>query len=265
MIVRRLFLFFVLLVIASTGLSCAAPVVRKIVEPDDSIIREYAETINKLYGKLKIVSLNDIAEEDFKEYKKYVNNGIAYVIVHPSYYLFFHNYDRKAKVVVERPRGDFSKNTVDIFIDDYPAGKSRILRRMKVSEKRERDFLKKASARGRLIILVLPPDYHKHPEYPYRKLDEFARYLNEVTGASPSVIYIESESHKRGFVTIETLPKLNRFLKAAEVKTLLLGGGYVDLCLKDFYDETANLKDIEKVEIIPEICTETPDYMREEN
>ncbi len=268
--IKQLLIVVAVLAASFTGLSCKSiPSIiegtqlkeKKIVEPDEEILREYAEVISNLYGNLKIRSLNDIPEEKFIEYKKYVNNGTAYVIVHPSYYVFFHNYDKKAKVVIERSRGDYSKNIVDMFIDDYPVGQSKTLKQMKESERRERDFLKKASSRGRLIILVLPPDYNKHPEYPYRKLDEFARYLNEVTGASPSVVYVESESYKHGYMTFDTLPRLNRFLKTAEVKTLLLGGGYVDLCLKDFEDETASLKDIEKVETIPEICTQSPDYM----
>ena len=167
-------------------------------------------------------------------------------------------------MVVERPAGDFSKNIVDIFVEDYPAGKSKIISRMKESERRERDFIRKASSRGRLIILVLPPDYQNHPEYPYRKLDEFARYINEVTGASPSVIYVESESYKRGYLTFAAMPRLNRFLKVNEVKSLLVGGGYVDLCLKDFYEQAANLKDMEKVETIQELCTDSPDLMIEE-
>jgi hypothetical protein len=239
------------------------PGAKRIVEPDDDTLREHAGEIGRLYGRLKILSLDDIPEERYAEYKRYVNNGAAYVIVHPSYYLFFHNYNKK-KVVVERPRWNFSKNTVDIFIDEYPAGKSKILNYMKEMERRERDFLKKASARERLVILVLPPDYLNHPEYPYRKLDEFARYINEATGGSPSVIYLDSESHKRGFLTFDTAPRLNRFLKAAEVKTLLLGGGYVDLCLKDFYESALNLKDIEKVEIVQELSVDSPDYLREE-
>lgn len=259
----------VLLILSLSGISCVSmpkwqgPEEKKIVEPGDDVLKEHSEVINNLYGKLKIVSLDQIPEDKFGDYKKYVNNGSAYVIVHPSYYVFFHNYGSK-KVVVERPNWDFSKNIVDIFIENYPAGKSNILKKMKESERRERDFIKKASSRGRLVILVLPPDYLNHPEYPYRRLDEYARYLNEVTGDSPSVIYIDSESYKRGYVTFDTLPRLNRFLQAAGVRSLLLGGGYVDLCLKDFYEGAVNLKEIEKVEIIPEISTESPDYMNED-
>lgn len=252
-----------------TNLSCARlsevpkPLERMVVEPDDEVLREHAEEISRLYGKLDILSIDEIPEEKYVDYKKYAQNGGAYVLVHPSYSIFFHNYGKK-KVIVERQRGEFSKNIVDIFIDDYPVGKSRILRRMKESERRERDFIKKVSAKGKLLILVLPPDYLHHTEYPYRKLDEFARYLNEVTGGAPSVVYVESESYKRGYMTFQTLPRLNRFLQATEVKSLSLGGGYVDLCLRDFEEEARNLKDVEKVEVIKDICADSPDYMNED-
>lgn len=270
---KKLLVVITMLATSFASISCMSitskiedrkPKEKKIIEPDDDVLKEYSEVINNLYGKLKIPFLNEIPEEKFIEYKKYVNNGTAYAIVHPSYYVFFHNYDKKAKVVIERSRGDYSKNIVDMFIDDYAAGNSKIIKYMKDMERRERDFLKKASSRERLVILVLPPDYNNHPEYPYRKLDEFARYLNEVTGASPSVVYVESESYKHGYMTFDTLPLLNRFLQTVGVKTLFLGGGYVDLCLKDFEDEAANLKDMEKVETIPEICTQSPDYMEQD-
>lgn len=256
------------LILALSGLSCTMPELKKrtfegkrVVEPDEDILRENAELIKDLYGKLKIVKLDDIPEDKYADYKKYVYNGTAYAIVHPSYYLYFHDYNAN-KVVVERPRGDFSKNITDIFIDDYQREKSRTIKYMKEMERRERDFLKKTSSRQRLVILVLPPDYQKHTEYPYRKLDEFGRYLNEVTEGSPSVIYVDSESSKQGYISSETLPRLNAFLQAVGVKSLFLGGGYIDLCLKDFYLEASNLKDIESVEMIPEICTESPDLMR---
>lgn len=266
--IRRSFIAIAVLAMALQGLSCSEKLKRrpfegkKIVEPDDNVLREYAGVISKLYGKLKIVKLDDIPEERYPDYKKYASNGTAYAVVHPSYYLYFHDYNAN-KIVVERPEDDFSKNITDIFIEDYLVDKSRIVKYMKEMQRRERDFIKKASAKQRLVILVLPPDYLEHTEYPYRKLDEFGRYLNEVTEGSPSVIYVESESHKRGYLSSEALPRLNALLQAAGVKSLLLGGGYVDLCLKDFYLEASNLKDIENVETIPEICVESPDHMRQ--
>lgn len=267
--IRTVAIASVLLGILVLNLSCAGiqsvlkPVERKIVDPSDDLLNEHAEEISRLYGKLKILSLDEIPEERYADYKKFAQNKSAYVIVHPSYFIFFHNYDRKSKVVIERKKGDFSKNIVDIFVDEYPVGKNSILKRMKDSERRERDFLKKVSAKGKLLIMVLPPDYTNHTEYPYRKLDEFARYINEVTAGAPSVIYVESESFKRGYLTFQTMPRLNKLLQAAEVKSLFLGGGYVDLCLRDFHDQAGGLKDIEKIEVIQEICTDSPDYMTE--
>lgn len=264
--IKRFTIAAVILTMAFAGLSCTSSLKKrsfqgkKIVEPSEDVLRENAEAIRDLYGKLKIAKLDDIPEEKFADYKKYVNNGAAYAIVHPSYYLYFHDYNAN-KIVVERPEGDFSKNITDIFIDDYPAGKSRVVKYMKEMERRERDFLKKASLRRRLVILVLPPGYQKHTEYPYRKLDEFSRYINEATEGSPSIIYVESESPKQGYLTDDTLPRLNAFLQTVGVKSLLLGGGYIDLCLRDFFQEASNLKDIETVEMLPEICAESPDLM----
>lgn len=267
--IQRLILVIAVLALPFTGLSCTSVQklkklgTVKIVDPPEAILKEHAEEIDRLYGKLKIVSLDEIPESKYADYRHYAFNGSASVIVHPSYYLFFHDNNEK-KIVVERKGGDFSKNIVDIFVEDYPAGDSKMLKQMKASAKRERDFIRKNSLYGRLVILVLPLEYRSHPEYPYGRLDEFARYLNEVSGGSSSVIYIESDSYKRGHLSSDVLTRLNKFLNAVGVNTLLLGGGYKNLCLGDFYDEMKRVQDIESVEIVPEICTESPDFISED-
>lgn len=263
---RKPFTILILFALSFAGLACIPGVqkrqtaAKKVVEPDDNVLREHSETINRLYGDLKIVSLNDIPEGRYDDYKKYVHGGIAYVIVHPSYYLFFHNYN-SSKVVVERERGDFSKNIVDIFVDDFQTD-DKIVQYMKEMERRERDFITKASSKERLVILILPQNYKTHPEYPYRKLDEFARYINDATNGSHSVIYIESESPKRGYLTNDNMLKLNSFLSEVEVKSVLLGGGYVDLCLNDFYQQALNFKETENVTVMSELSCQSPDLMR---
>lgn len=267
--IKRLALIIVALALPFAGLSCTTVPkskkqgARKIVDPGEESLKEHAEEISRLYGKLKVLSLDDIPEEKYRDYRYYAYNGSAYVIVHPAYYLFFHDNNEK-KRVVERKEGDFSKNIVDIFIEDYPAGDSKMLKQMKASARRERDFIRKNSSYGRLVILVLPPNYLSHPEYPYRRVDEFARYLNEVTGESASVIYIESASYKRGHLSYDVLTRLNKFLNAAEVNTLLLGGGYKNLCLEDFYNDMTRIQDIESVELLPDISTESPDFISED-
>lgn len=263
--IKRLIILMTALGIPFTGLSCApAATVQKdeasmMVAAEEDPLKEHAEGIGRLYGKLKIVSLDKISEENYKEYRKYIDNGRAYIIVHPQYYLFFHDSNGN-KLVLERQRGDFSKNIVDLFVEDYPVGENRMLAKMKASAKSERDFLKE-KASERLVILVLPSDYLNHPEYPYRRLDEFARYLNEVTGSSPSVIYVESDTHNEGRMNPKVMAKLIKFLYATKVKSLFLGGGYVDLCLSEFKDNLTNV--FESVRLIPEICTESPDLTGE--
>lgn len=263
--VKRLIILMTLLAMPFTGLSCAPTATLQSdgagtkVDHGEDPLKEYAEEIGRLYGKLKIVSLDEIAEENYNDYRQYVHNGSAYVIVHPQYYLFFHDSNWN-KVVLERQRGDFSKNIVDLFIEDYPAGENRMLAKMKASAKSERAFLKE-KASERLIILVLPSDYLNHPEYPYRRLDEFARYLNETTGGSPSVIYVESDTHNEGRMNPKVMAKMIKFLYATKVKSLFLGGGYVDLCLSEFQENLTNV--FESVKLIPDICTESPDLTNE--
>src|SRR3990172_2292360 len=233
---------------------------KKSVEPDDDMLRHYSREIGVLYRRLNIRSLNDIPEKSFVEYKKYVQNGTAYVIVHPAYYIFFHDYNDN-KLVIERRSGNLLKNIVDVFIEDYPVGNNQMLQKMREGQNKEKDFLRKAVSQKGLVILVLPPNYINHHDYPYHKLDEFGRYLNEITKGAPSVVYIESRGHESGYLTGKTLSMLDSFLKETGVKTLLIGGGYVGLCVENFFTEAGRLHNIDKIELMPELLTSSPDFI----
>ncbi len=111
------------------------------------------------------------------------------------------------------------------------------------------------------MILVLPPRYKKHPEYPYKNLDEFGRYLNEVTNGSPSLLYVESEEFKSGYLSGDTLNRLNKFFNAVEIRTIRLGGGYKNMCLKNCYDDIASIRKGQNIVMAPEICTVSPDVI----
>ncbi len=227
-------------------------------QTDDSV-GQFSDGISRLYGRLKIRSVDDIPESDYFLYKKFVSDSTVNVMVHPAYFLFFQD-NNDNKVFVDRGE-DFSKNIVDLFIEEYPAEKRSMPEQMKLSLKNEELFLRDKSQKRELLVLVLPPRYKKHPEYPYKKLDEFARYLNEVTHGSPSVLYVESDGFKNGYLSSDTHDRLSKFFNALGINTVRIGGGYKDLCVKNFYDEIVAVRNIRNTVLVPEICTVSPDLI----
>ena len=215
--------------------------------------------IKRYYGKLNVRSLADVPESEYPQYKKYVSDKTVLVIVHPAYFIFFQD-NNENKILVKR-RNDLSKNIVDLFLDDYAADTGSILEQIQLSLKNENRFLREKSLRRELVILVLPPRYKKHPEYPYKNLDEFGRYLNEVTNGSPSLLYVESEEFKSGYLSGDTLNRLNKFFNAVEIRTIRLGGGYKNMCLKNCYDDIASIRKGQNIVMAPEICTVSPDVI----
>ena len=254
-----------MLMVASLVLSACSvqmnPRSRINVYQDDESERPPAKDINRLYGKLRLRSLGDISKNEYDNYTKYVSNHTAYVVVHPAYYLFFHD-NNQNKIIIDRD-DNFSKNIVDLFIDTYPDDTNSRVNRMKVALKKESDFLREKSQQNNLVILIIPPLYRLHPSYPYKKFDEFSRYLNEVTNGSPAVIYAESENFNTGYLPPPMLSRLNRFLAATGVNKIEIGGEYIKKCVNNFYEQAGNLEDIKNASLIRDICAISPDTMED--
>lgn len=255
-----------MLMLASLPLSCSVqmnpnPSFRKNVYQNDESDKEHLKNVTRYYKKLNLPCLSDIPKNEYDDYTKYVSDHTAYVIVHPAYYLFFHDNNRN-KVVMDR-KDDFSKNIVDLFIDSYPVDKDSKLQQMKVALKNETRFLREKALRNNLVILVIPPIYWLHPSYPYKRYDEFARYLNEVTNGSPSFIYVESENFNTGYLSSSMLSRLDRFFSATGVTKVKIGGEYLKKCVNNFYEQARQIENIKNAALIPEICAISPDALED--
>lgn len=228
----------------------------KKLDPKYDVILKHSSEITSYYKDLNIRSLDQVPESDYEYMKKYVIGGVATVVVHPAYYVFFQDNNGK-KVFVERG-SDFSKNIVDIFLDEFPAGDNAKVNSIKLSLRKEVEFIRGKAQNRELIVLVIPPNYQQHPEYPYKRLDEFGRFLNEVTNGSPSVLYVESNDFKSGHLANETFSRLRRFFHLLKVKTVQVGGEYKDQCVSNFYEDLKKVEWLRNVVLLPEICTVSP-------
>lgn len=207
------------------------------------------------YSGIKLRRLNDIPENEFAFYKKLVKDKTVHVIVHPSYYPFFENNRRLSS---DNDKNAYPpKNIVERFLDSQLPDRVG-LNLIKEQERVARSFIEFMSTERRLMILVIPGDYIKHMTYGYIPgIDEYARYINEITNMSYSVVYIESKEFNYGELSEQNMVILTAFLDDLGIETVLVGGGYLGRCLDGFY---GNLKAKNKYDVfvVPEISSVSP-------
>ena len=238
------------------------------VEERKKAIKNNPEWINDSYKGVKIKSLSNIPIERYPDYKKFLDDGRVYIINHPAYYTFFHH----PKI----ERKDNTKNIEDIFIAgeelavEDSAEKKPVKRHnkdaikiMREFERIERNFLEFKSAEQRLIILIIPGNYKKYSKYRYKNgTDEYARFINEATNLSESVVYLESKKANIGQLIDEDLNTLIEFLQKIGTTSIFIGGEYVGRCEEDFYKHfSSGISSNIPIELIPELSPVSPDDM----
>ena len=221
-------------------------------------IEKKPEWIAGAYRGLGIRKLNDILPPQYQEYRKYVDDGAVYIFVHPAYYLFFHA--RKPQIL--RSADDFTNSVVDIFLSE--SYDDTVTRLEQEQQKNEKNFIEYLTTEGKLVILVLPRDYRRSSNYGYADSpDEYARYLNEIANSAPSILYMESETAGSGKLLPGDLIPLLSLLEATEATSVLIGGGYVGRCQKEFYTYITNFAISGTYSIVPELSTFSPEDVSE--
>ncbi len=211
------------------------------------------------YTKLNIRKLHDIPPGSYKEYSKYLDSSRSvYISVHPSYYPFFHS----GKMPVARDPFDIKEHIVDLFINEPPG--NAVTRLLQEQQKNEKNFLEYLTMDEKLVILLLPRNYTAARGYAYsRHMDEYARYLNGIANGSPSIVYMESESASSGRLLSEDLILLISFLETIGAKSVLIGGGYVGRCQKEFYTYVTRYSFRSRYCIVPELSSFSPEDITE--
>lgn len=217
-------------------------------------VEDSQDWIEDSYGTLRIRPLESVHKEDYEKYARYLDDGSVYIIVHPAFFPFFHT-SKKFTRHAHRPYT--KRNVVEKLLDRRTS--SYRLAVLQAQERRLRDFLEFKSTQNKLIVFVLPKDYVRNKGYTYRKeLDEYARYLNEVTNGSASMLYIESRSANRGYLKKKDMVLLMRFLISIDPDKILIGGSYVGRCLESFYTHFTDKFGEDGIFIIPEVSAISP-------
>lgn len=224
--------------------------VREINERNRTV-EDDAEWIKESYSGLLVRRLSNISPREYVDFREYLDDGAVYVLVHPAYFPFFH-YPKK----LEGGAGS-KKNVIESLLSLEPP--DRKFEVLQAQERRTRDFIEFKSTQGKLLILVVPKNYGKYAGYTYKEgSDEYMRYLNEVTNFSKSVVFVESRSPNRGYLTDDDALRLMEFILSLNAKKVYIGGGYVGRCLEDFYALLIEDFGKEGIFVVPELSDISP-------
>lgn len=152
------------------------------------------------------------------------------IMVHPAYSLFFR----------EEHRSTYSAAKYDL---------------LKFQLDNEARFIGEIAKSDNVLILVLPGNYQKDSLAPL----SYTFYLNSSTRSRPLVYYIDSETSSSGLLNTDTMVMLYGFLQRVRADKVLIGGGYIGRCQREFYNQITTYVDKIPAFIVPEISSISPD------
>jgi hypothetical protein len=157
------------------------------------------------------------------------------IMVHPAYSLFFR----------EERRSTYSEAKYDL---------------LKFQLDNEARFIGEIAKSDNLLILVLPGNYQTDSLAPL----SYTFYLNSTTQSSPLVYYISSETSSNGSLDMDAMVVLYRFLQRVKADKVLVGGGYIGRCQREFYNQLTSYMDKPPAFIVPEISSISPDDVEDD-
>jgi len=186
------------------------------------ILYRYPDTQEPLrIKKLTASSYSDVAP---------AQSRTVTVMVHPAYSLFFR----------EEHRSSYSEAKYDL---------------LKFQLDSEARFISEIAKTDNLLILVLPGNFQKESIAPL----SYTYYLNASAGAGASVFYLTSETWSSGTLTSDAMVTLYGFLQKVGANRMLIGGGYIGRCQREFYNQVSAYVDRTTAYIVPEISSISPD------
>jgi len=155
-------------------------------------------------------------------------------IVHPAYSLFFR----------EERRSTYTEVKYDL---------------LKFQLDNEARFISEIAKTDNLLILILPGNFQKESIAPL----SYTYYLNAATGTGASVYYLTSRTWSSGSLAMDSMATLYGFLKNVGATRILIGGGYIGRCQREFYDQVTAYVGRVNAYIVPELSSVSPDDISE--
>lgn len=157
------------------------------------------------------------------------------IIVHPAYSLFFRD---------ER-RSTYTESKYDL---------------LKFQLDNEARFMSEFARSGNLLLLILPGKYQKDSIAPL----SYTFYLNATTNGGTAVFFLYSETSSSGTLSVDTVLTLHDFLSRLKPNLILVGGGFIGRCQREFYNQLVTYIEQKASFIVPEISTISPDDITDE-
>ncbi len=221
------------------------------VEERNNTLEKHPAWIALAEQDFMLKRLDSLPESDYPNYRKYLDDGILYVIVHPAYSVFFS--EGESAPTTQAPMDAFLNRTA--FTEQH--------RFLQEQERSMRDFLEITSTRKRLIVLILPGDYRDFDGYYYRdSVDEYARFINSVTNSSESVLYLYSKKANIGHLSEDSKERLLKFIESVNPASIVIGGGYLGRCVADLYSDLSPSVDEKKLSVAAEITAISSEDLR---
>ena len=226
MIVRTITCFAALFLFSS----CAT-----VSEIPDVSDRRYAEVISSYPQTEEVLQVPRLTYSSLLALSPAVQSQDVFVIVHPGYSFFFNNGMKK----------------------QYYRGAKFRMQELQFSL--EARFIAEQAHAGSIIVLVVPGNYPEDSIAPR----SYTAYLNTTAQAGASVFYVPSITSSNGNLSGSDLVVLYQLLQSVKARKVLLGGGYVGRCQREFYDQLTSFYDQALTYVIREVSTISPEDVSE--
>ncbi len=161
-----------------------------------------------------------------------VSSSEVVVIVHPAYSLFFRD--------PWKDKGSYAKFSL-----------------LKSQYENEAAAIENLAATGQVVVIVVPGNFTADSIAP----KSFVAYLNRVTAAGQSMYYVFSETSSSGTLPTGEMVNFFAFLQKVNAKKVLIGGGYIGRCQREFHNQLKTYlgPGSMPIVIVPEYSTISPD------
>jgi hypothetical protein len=217
----RPLLLAVLSSIAVISSGCASP---------DSPSRQFGEILQQYPDAQEPLRIRMLSASSANDVAPALQGKAVTIMVHPAYSLFFRDEHRNS----------------------YTEAKYDLLKFQLDNEVR---FISEIARTENLLILVLPGNFQQDSIAPL----SYTYYLNAAAGAGASVYYLTSETWNNGTLSMDSMVTLYGFLKKVGATRMLIGGGYIGRCQREFYNQVSAYVDRVPAYIVPEISSISPD------
>lgn len=197
------------------------------VHPPDGSPQRYATVMGRYSQTDDRLHVPRLSPDSFRSLPAGSRSREVIIMVHPGYSFFF--------TLGSKVR--------------YRGAKYRLLEHQFEAEAR---FLAAQAARGRIVILIVPGKYETDSSAPRA----YASYLNSAAG--PAVFHLRSGTSSNGAISTSDVVTLFQFLQAVRANRVLIGGGYIGRCQREFHTQLTSYFDAGKTFLIREASAISP-------